>query len=385
MASKSKKEPVRLRERILKDGSISLYLDIYRDGKREYEFLKLYLVKATTPVEKEQNRQTLATAQAIKAKRQIEIQNGEYGFTKQFKIDTPFLSYYRKMCEERHGKPDSLGNWGNWHSCLKHLERYCDEKTTFKDIDADWIEGFKDYLENANKDAYKKKREKNAPFTPLSQNSKVSYFNKLRACINQAFEDRIIPTNPMRGVEGFKQDEPERAYLTLDEVKKLAATPCKYQFLKDAFLFSCLTGLRKSDIEKLTWGEVQKFGDYTRIVFKQKKTKGQEYLDIAKQAEQYMGERSADDAKVFPGFKYTSWTLLELRRWVLAAGITKDITFHAGRHTFAVIMLDLGTDIYTVSKLLGHREVATTQIYAKILDKNKQKAVSLIPDITINE
>ena len=289
------------------------------------------------------------------------------------------------MCEERHGKPDSLGNWGNWHSCLKHLERYCDEKTTFKDIDADWIEGFKDYLENANKDAYKKKNEKNAPFTPLSQNSKVSYFNKLRACINQAFEDRIIPTNPMRGVEGFKQDETERAYLTLDEVKKLAATPCKYQFLKDAFLFSCLTGLRKSDIEKLTWGEVQKFGDYTRIVFKQKKTKGQEYLDIAKQAEQYMGERSADDAKVFPGFKYTSWTLLELRRWVLAAGITKDITFHAGRHTFAVIMLDLGTDIYTVSKLLGHREVATTQIYAKILDKNKQKAVSLIPDITINE
>ena len=182
MASKSKKEPVRLRERILKDGSISLYLDIYRDGKREYEFLKLYLVKATTPVEKEQNRQTLATAQAIKAKRQIEIQNGEYGFTKQFKIDTPFLSYYRKMCEERHGKPDSLGNWGNWHSCLKHLERYCDEKTTFKDIDADWIEGFKDYLENVEKDAYKRSRVKGSvTFTPLSQNSKVSYFNKLRA------------------------------------------------------------------------------------------------------------------------------------------------------------------------------------------------------------
>ena len=121
---KSKKEPVRLRERVLKDGSISLYLDIYRDGKREYEFLKLYLVKATTPVEKEQNRQTLATAQAIKAKRQIEIQNGEYGFTKQFKIDTPFLSYYRKMCEERHGSEDSNGNWGNWHSCLKHLHLF---------------------------------------------------------------------------------------------------------------------------------------------------------------------------------------------------------------------------------------------------------------------
>ena len=384
---KPQKEPVRLREKLLKNGSRSLYLDIYRNGKREYEFLKLYLIHATTPIEKEQNRKTLETAQAIKAKRQIEIQNGEYGFTKQFKIDTPFLAYYRKMCEERHGNPDSLGNWGNWHSCLKHLERYCSESTTFRDIDADWIEGFKDYLENVEKDTHKRtnKQKDSELFIPLSQNSKVSYFNKLRACINQAFEDRIIPTNPMRGVEGFKQEETERAYLTLDEVKKLAATPCKYPYLKNSFLFSCLTGLRKSDIEKLTWGEVQKFGDYTRIIFKQKKTKGQEYLDISKQAEQYMGERGSDKEKVFPGFKYNSWTLLELRRWVLAAGITKDLTFHAGRHTFAVMMLDLGADIFTVSKLLGHREIATTQVYAKILDKNKQKAVSLIPDISINE
>ena len=57
------------------------------------------------------------------------------------------------------------------------------------------------------------------------------------------------------------------------------------------------------------------------------------------------------------------------------------ITFHCGRHTFATMMLDLGTDIYTVSKLLGHRDISTTQIYAKVLDKNKQEAVNRIPTL----
>lgn len=377
--SKTKKEPVKLREKVLANGNISLYLDIYRNGKREYEFLKLYLIKERTPQDRKQNEQTLLTAQAIRSKRQIEIQNGEYGFTKQFKQDIPFLQYYRKMCEERHQNPDSNGNWGNWHSCLKYLEVYCDEKTTFKDIDADWIEGFKEYLNTVEKNTYKRTKNKNSElFQGLSQNSKVSYFNKLRACINQAFEERIIPVNPLRGVQGFKQEETERMYLTMDEVEKLAETPCNFPYLKNAFLFSCLTGLRKSDIEKLTWGDVFKEGDRTRIIFRQKKTKGQEYLTINAKAEEYLGTRGKNNEKVFSGFKYGSWVLLELKRWVLSAGITKNITFHCARHTFAVSLLSKNVDIYTVSKLLGHRELATTQIYAKVMDQKKEEAVDLL-------
>jgi hypothetical protein len=167
-----------------------------------------------------------------------------------------------------------------------------------------------------------------------------------------------------------------------EEVKKLAATPCNYPILKATFLFSCLTGLRKSDIEKLTWGEIHKQGNFTRIIFKQKKTGGQEYLDISEEAVAYLGTRRNDVDRVFEGFTYGTWISLELKRWALAAGITKNITFHCARHTFAVMMLDLGADIYTVSKLLGHRELSTTQIYAKVLDKNKQAAVSLIPKIS---
>ena len=385
MAKKTtnQKEPVKLREKKLSNGNISLFLDIYRNGKRHKEYLKLYLINATTPFEREQNRQTLATAQAIKSKRLIELQNGEYSFTRQFNENTPFLEYYRKMVEERRNNPDSKGNWGNWRSCLRYLEIYCDEKTTFKDVTPEFVLGFKEFLNNVEKDTHKRtgpRRERDT-FQGLSQNSKVSYFNKLRACINHAYDERIIPYNPLRGIEGFKEAEVKRDYLTLEEIRKLAATPCRYPVLKRTFLFSCLTGLRKSDILKLTWGEVQKFGDYMRIVFKQKKTGGQEYLDITPQAEKYLGERGNPDDYVFTGFSYGSWTSLELQRWSMEAGINKRLTFHCGRHTFAVLMLYLGADIYTLSKLLGHKELATTQIYAKVLDKSKQNSVSLIAEI----
>lgn len=158
MAKKTiaQKEPVKLREKKLSNGNISLYLDIYRNGKRHKEYLKLYLIEAKTPIEREQNRQTLATAQAIKSKRLIEIQNGEYTFTHQFKEDTPFLEYYRNMVKERN-TPDTRGNYGNWQSCLRYLELYCDEKTTFRDVTPEFILGFKDFLESVEKDTHKRR------------------------------------------------------------------------------------------------------------------------------------------------------------------------------------------------------------------------------------
>lgn len=170
-------------------------------------------------------------------------------------------------------------------------------------------------------------------------------------------------------------------YLTIDEVKQVAQTDCESDLIKRAFLFSCLTGLRKCDIIKLTWGEVTEQSGFTRIIFRQKKTKGQEYLDITPQAAEMLGPRGKAMDEVFKGMPCTSTVNFILKLWMQKAQIDKAITFHCARHTFAVMMLDLGTDIYTVSKLLGHRELTTTQIYAKVLDKNKQAAVARIPDI----
>lgn len=378
--SDASKEAVKLRERVLANGNRSLYLDIYRDGKRMREFLKMYLVPEVTKADREKNRVVLEAAQMIKMERTRKLLSKEYDFKHQFSPDTPFLTYYRNMCQDRFKEGDYNGNWGNWHSCLKYLEMYCDETTTFKEVDKEWILGFKDLLDHVSKDTHKKQKTKEGSiFVGLSQNTKLSYFNKLRACINDAFNHGIMPYNPMIGVEGFKEPETEREYLTIDELQKLINTPCKNPWLRAAFLFACFTGLRISDIQQLTWGEVQKFGDYDRIVFNQQKTNGLEYLDINPQARELMGDPQGPFDRVFPGFNYSSDMRLELRRWVLAAGIPKDITFHCSRHTFAVMMLTLGAEIYTVSKLLGHRNLSTTQIYAKVVDKKKQEAISLIP------
>lgn len=377
------KEPIRLRKRTLKSGSTSLYLDIYLNGKRSYEYLNLYLVPEKTRADKEKNKETLKLADAVRAQRVVEFQNGRFGFEEGYKLDTNFLDYYRMLCEKRHENPESLGNWGNWYSALKHLERFCRPDMTFREVTPKFVQDFKDYLDKTARTRCKRKNatEGEEDRKPLSSASKVSYFNKLRACINQAFEDGIIPRNPLRGIEGFKIEERERVYLTLEEVKAMVEAECKYPALRNAFLFSCLTGLRKSDIEKMKWSEVRQQGEFTRIVFKQKKTGGQEYIDINPQAVVFMGERRKPEDHVFPNFAYSSFYLMELKRWAMRAGITKDITFHSGRHTFAVLMLDLGADIYTVQKLLGHKEIHTTQIYAKIMDKKKQEAVCKIPDI----
>lgn len=378
---KTIKEPIRIRQKELANGNISLYLDIYIGGKRKYEFLKLYLIPEKTREDKEKNRQTMQLANSIKSKRIVEYQNCEFGFKSNYKLDTLFFDYYRAMCEKRHGNPESRGNWGNWYSCLHHLMKYeKNERITFADITPEWVQGFRDYLDNEAV-AWSHDYRKRIKDKPLARNSKLSYFNKLRACLNQAFEDRIIPINPCRGVERFRPEEGTRMYLTIDEVRLLAQTECEYPRIKDAFLFSCMTGLRRSDILRLKWGDIHKQGDFTRIIFRQKKTEGQEYLDITPQAAQLMGDPKGINDPIFEDIHSPSCTNKAVQEWVLNAGIHKKISFHCARHTFATMMLDLGTDIYTVSKLLGHRDLSTTQIYVKVLDKNKQKAVSNIPDI----
>ena len=362
-------------------GKVSLYLEIYKgyvvtEGKKrnlkDYETLEYFLyAKPKTPAQKQHNKEALKSAEAVKGQRLNDILNGKYGFKSEAKIKVNLIEYFKKLTEERF---ESEGNYGNWDSAMKHLINYCDVSTTFKEVTYEFVEGFRDYL-------LKKAKMKNKKL--LSNNSAISYFNKFRAAINQAYDEGILSENPIKRVKGIKQEDTHREYLTLDEIKALVKEECRYEVLKRAFLFSCLTGLRWSDIQKLTWSEIEKFNDGWRIKFTQKKTKGVEYLDISDQAFSYMGEEGEPDERVFVGLKYSSFMNVALTQWMLKAKITKPITFHCARHSFATIQLTLGTDIYTVSKLLGHSELKTTQVYAKIIDQKKIDAVNKIPNISI--
>ena len=218
----------------------------------------------------------------------------------------------------------------------------------------------------------------------LALNSKYSYYNKFKAALRAAFNEGYLSINYASKTKSFEQAESQREYLTFQELQTLAKTHCKYEVLKSAFLFSCLTGLRWSDINLMTWSEVRdEDNDVSRVNFRQQKTDGVEYLYLSKQARGLLGNRLDPEDRVFKGLKYGAGFNNEIVRWCNRASISKHITFHSARHTNAVLLLENGADIYTVSKRLGHREIRTTAIYAKIVDQKMKEASNLIPTIEL--
>lgn len=361
---------VTLRQR-QKGDKVSLYLDYYEDGKRKYEYLKMYLFPTPekgklTKEQKKHNDDTLALAEAIKSKRHVQIKNEEFGFRNTEKVKGSFLAYFEMLADKR---KDSEGNWGNWSSTLKHLQEFAKFDITFKEIDKTWLEDFKFFLKNTARTKNKKH---------LLQNSQSSYYSKVTAALKEAVKAGIIQTNPANQVDCIKPDDTSREFLTFEELQAAAKIECELPILKQAFIFSALSGLRWSDIKKLLWSEIQSSGDDYYIRFRQKKTKGSETLPISKQAYDLLGERGKSEDEIFEDLKYSAWNNLKLREWVMKAGITKHITFHCARHTYATLQLNLGTDIYTVSKMLGHRHLKTTEVYAKVIDKRKQEAANRI-------
>lgn len=324
-----------------------------------------------TPQQKTHNKEVEKKVEIIRAEKEKDYLNGKYGFQSESKVKANFIDYFRKLTNER---LKNKGNYGNWDSALKHLIKYCGDNVSFQNVDLIFCEGYREYLQITAK-----KTDGNN----LSSSSVNSYLCKLRAALNQAVNDGVILANPALKVSTPRVVEKERSFLTLEEVQKLFKTDCKYDVLKRAFLFSCLTGLRWSDINKLEWNQLQKENDNWKIIFHQQKTKGLQYHYISNQSKELLGSKVDGFGRVFVGLRYSAQMNTVLMQWCLKAGITKHITFHCARHTYAVLQISLGTEIFAVKELMGHKEIKTTLIYVKLIDQKQKEAASIIPTFEV--
>lgn len=370
------KEPIRLRFKKLANGSKSIYLDQYQNGRRSYEFLKLYLVPEVDEASRLQNGNTLQAANAIKAQRIIDLTNGEAGISKASQRSKMLLvewmrSYSKKKLDTGQSAAFSI----QIDKAIKHLVKYGGDKVTLRDVDKEYCLGFIDYLNKC----------RNQSGELMAKVTTAGYFRCLNCALNRAVKEEFIPYNPITKIgsdQRIKIPESTREYLTVDEVKTLMTSPCINEKVKQAYLFSCFCGLRYSDVKSLTWGDVIQEGDLMRVRIVMVKTQKTLYLPLSREAQRWMPERGckADSEKVFvlPSAAYIN---IVLRTWAQNSGVMKHVTFHTARHTFATLELTADADIYTVSKLLGHTQVRTTQIYAKIVDKKKEDAVNRLSNL----
>lgn len=376
------KEAVRLRMKPLKHGGASLYLDIYVDGVRRYEFLKLYLHDELTPVDRQENARTLQLANAIKGKRLVEVQNNHFGF-KNAKMaqNADFLSYMRKNVRKNGhgiGTKEVIGN------TAKKLYEYSRRRVIpFKMIDKEFCVGFANFLRDCKSKGRFNKQYK-VPI-PLAEKTIHTYWGIFSANMKRAYKDGLIDENPidrMQSADIPKNPETERGFLTEEEVRKLYATPCRDWWVKTIFLFGCMTGLRLSDIVTLEWKHLS-WNDDGSVTCKKKQVKTDHVVEfpLSTAAIKLLPEKPKEGAGLVFGWVHHKCSLYRwLYEWIEEAGIEKRVTFHMSRHTFATLMLTKGADLYVVSKLLGHSSIDSTQIYAKVVDERKKQAAILMPE-----
>lgn len=368
------KEPVRIRFKQLSNGSKSIYLDTYKDGKREYEFLKLYLLPEYNAHLKAQNKVTLAAAEKIKSQRVIELTENAAGMKHTSQRSRLTLADWMQTYLEQQEKK-GLRSLKLIRTVKDILAQY-DKNARMRDIQKEFCLGFIDFLRNRYKTRLGK---------PLTPKSMADYFGVLTGALNAAVRADVISENPvlkLTQTERIKVPESKREFLTIEELRLLIHTDCLREDVKRAFLFSCYCGLRLSDIYNMVWRDISLDGEQWRVSVVMKKTATPIYLPLSGQAMNWLPERdkATDADNVFSTLPAEPNINKTLKNWMDAAGITKHITYHCSRHTFATMMLTLGADLYTVCKLLGHSNVKTTQIYAKIIDRKKDEAIGLLDD-----
>lgn len=282
-----------------------------------------------------------------------------------------FITYFDKLTYElhKHSSDSIIVNWKRVGTLLRMFSE--DNPISFSEICRNkTIEEFKRFLLDAPCGGGKSGK--------ISKNTASTYFSIFKAALKQAFVEEYIDVDVSSRIKGIAPEEKRREHLTIDELNSLAKTETDHEVMKRAALFSALTGLRHCDIQNLKWKNIESSNGKYTLNFRQQKTKGVEYMPISEQAYQLCGTPDLPEKYVFEDLEDAAWISKPLEKWIKDAGIQKKITFHCFRHTYATLQLANGTDIYTVSKMLGHKKIETTQIYTKVVDTKKDATTKAI-------
>ena len=379
----------KLGAKILSDGRESLYLEYYFGYVMEYsnklgkqvakkdrrrEFLKLYLWQAPrTPIERQQNKETLELAKKIRFERgQQLLENAEgYRLKKERKIN--FLDYFRAYIA-KYTKKDkrmiemALRRFADFLNDTEEYSRYANGIHPDQ-ITKDMMQDFTDYLQSRS----------------IGEGAK-SVYQRFKKVIKHAVEHDVMQKNPCTGVV-IKADEQQlrKEILSIDEIAQLSRTHYQHENsdIQRAFLFCCYTGLRFCDVKDLTFANV----DYANSVlrFEQNKTKGHSassgvVIPLSAYLLGLIGEPGdgGRQGRIFNLPTHEACTKA-LQRWVKRAGIDKHITWHCGRHSFAVNILNGGANIKTVASLLGHSGLKHTEKYTRAFESLKRDAIESLP------
>ena len=378
------KEPIRIRERKLADGNISLYLDIYVKGTRKYESLGLYLIPESLPNAKATNARTKSIAEKIKSDRIIALQDrGIKHWDKIKRSNMPLVEWLIQYEQDSAGfKPSTLkGRMDMRKKVEEYLEKEGLSYIGMNEVDQDFCRGFLRFLETAKNSVAKKQKDRT-----ISKGCAHHHQAVLNGALNKAVREGVLQQNPMKMLdkrEKFQPSPEEREFLAIEELRNLMDVPCSNEQVKKAFVFSCFTGLRLSDVRTLSWNKIHKMPDGKTLyvhVFMQKTQKPLN-VPLSGEALKVLSEKENPDEPIFTLPTSDATINYHIKKWVKNGHIDKEISFHCSRHTFATMMLTLGADLYTTSKLLGHANVTTTQIYSKIIDKKKVETVNLVDNL----
>ncbi|GHT83315.1 phage integrase family site specific recombinase [Spirochaetia bacterium] len=342
-----------------------IYLDVYWKGQRCREALHL-----TIPEDPTEKKEVMRLANVAKSKREQQLFSGEWELLDHIGSRRPLYSYLEEMSKTRSSN-DRVNR------VLKYLKEYPGGiAIQLGQVSEKRIRNFQEYMEHD---------------TGLAQASAASYSQAVRMALNQAVLENVIHRNPAEAVKVIPVPESDKVHLNTEEMQRLSNTPMNGlvgEQVKKAFLFACYCGLRISDLIRLEWGDIERDAKGMQIVKKMKKTQRKVYVPVHDTAWEILTNGDTVDIhphgdRVFPLLKdkYNNYLVL----WAKKAGIEKHIGWHTARHTFAVLSLENGADIYTVSKLLGHTDLKTTQVYAKMTNKMGREAVEGLPAISIKQ